>query len=101
MHDLQQLRLLPVLWMLHESQLGGRGCHSGQLQLCDGLQVDVVGAISQPEGPGLGPQPGQREIVRHAGASVDLNGLVDDTEDCVGRHDLCNRNFAPGLQSRK
>ena len=45
----------------------------------DGLQVHFIRSVGEPERPRVGPCPGQRKIVAHAGAAVGLNRAVEHT----------------------
>ena len=49
-----------------------------QLDLGDHAAVHLVGAVGQPQRAGAGPRRGQREVVGHAAAAVQLDRHVDD-----------------------
>ena len=59
-----------------------------QLDLGDHVAVHLVGPVGQPQRARSDVRPGEREVLGHAGAAVQLDGHVDHVERHVGHLDL-------------
>lgn len=81
-------------------QSRSRGSQFCKLNFGDRQEVDVVRSVGEPQGPSGGPEAGQWEIVGHAAAPVDLDGLVDDLQDSSGGYNLGYSNLLPSLHPK-
>src|SRR5690606_34460701 len=59
--------------------------------------VDLVRAVGDAQRPLVGPEAGEREVVGHAAAAVDLDRPVDDLERHVRSLDLDRGDLGAGL----
>src|ERR1700721_1641794 len=68
-----------------------------ELGAADDEVVDLVRAVSDPQGALAGVHLGERRPLRHAGGAVDLDRLVDDLADPLGDHGLDHVHPHAGL----
>ncbi len=54
-------------------------CRLSELQLGNRLEVDLIGTVDETQRARVRPGLGQREVVRHAGGTVRLDGPIEDT----------------------
>ena len=59
----------------------------------DCFKVDLIGAVSEAEGAGVGPGGCELKVTRDARSAMRLNGPVQNLESHVGSHDFDHGNL--------